>query len=243
MPLPEGGFKRRGLPVPDRGPAVHAVAPTVFQLGLAGSAPKGSLGLAAMGAEIHLASGRKRASTVQAHRRLAVGLGGLRGRWSLFQGKLVILRQQRVSVGGVECGTERLLRGRHRGGLGRRVRGVWVRRQSLRNGGSGQPHQRVSMGAKQGEVRVGAGELAPQPSLELRWVGAGETGLAGAEPKQQDFVVLRARQAQGAAVGPVGQDVSLNLSHLQLLIESPRIGGGKIGHKLAKELLEIAHET
>lgn len=99
------------------------------------------------------------------------------------------------------------------------------------------------MGAKQGEIRVGASELAPQPGLELGRVGAGETAFAGAKPKQQDFVVLRARQAQGAPVGPVGQDVSLNLSHLQLLIESPRIGGGKIGHKLAKELLEIAHES
>jgi hypothetical protein len=195
-----------------------------------------------MGAEIHLASGWKRASTIEAHRRLAVGLGRVRGRWSLFQRKVVI-RQEPASVGGVECGNDRLLRGRHRGGLGRRVRGVRVGRQSLRYGGSGQPHQRVSMGPKQGEVRVGAGELAPQPGLKLGWVGAGETVLAGAKPKQQDFVVLRTREAQGAAVGPVGQDVSLNLSQLQLLIESPRIGGGKIGDQLAKELLEIAHDT
>jgi hypothetical protein len=99
------------------------------------------------------------------------------------------------------------------------------------------------MGPKQGEVRVGAGELAPQPGLKLWWVSAGETVLAGAKPKQQDFVILRAREAQGPSVGPVGQDVSLNLSHLQLLIESPRIGGRKIGDKLAKKLLEIAHDT
>jgi hypothetical protein len=120
---------------------------------------------------------------------------------------------------------------------------MWVSLERSRDRGSGQRDQRVAMGAKERKVRIGPGELAPELGLELGGVGAGEAAVAGAEPEQEHLVVFCALEPQSTSVGPVGQDIAKDLSHLEWLVKPSRISGGEIGDELVEEILEIAHET
>ena len=98
------------------------------------------------------------------------------------------------------------------------------------------------MGAQQPEVGVGPRQLGLEFGLKLGRLDARESAFAGAEPQKQNFVVLGAFQSECTPVGAVGQDVTLDLGHLELLMQPIRIGGSEIGNQLAEELLEIAHK-
>jgi hypothetical protein len=98
------------------------------------------------------------------------------------------------------------------------------------------------MGAQQAEIGVGPSELLLEFGLKLSRLDAREGAFTGAEPQKQNFVVLGAFQSECTPVGAVGQDVTLDLGHLELLMQPIRIGGSEIGNQLAEELLEIAHK-
>jgi hypothetical protein len=237
MPPPEGGFKR-SLAVADRGSTTHAVTPAVLNVSATGRALKGPLALAAVGAEIDLAVRWKRATTIETHWRIPlVALINPSGR---VKGQLV-LRRSVLGVRVVDKLGKRLLAGRRGSHGGWGVQRVRIRSQGTGHFGRTEPDQRVTMCAKQAEVGIGAGQLGLELGLELRGLDSSEALLAGAKPQEQDLVVLGAFQSESTAVGPVRQDVALDLRDLQLLMQPMRIGGGEIRNQLAEELFEIAH--
>jgi hypothetical protein len=118
-----------------------------------------------------------------------------------------------------------------------------VGRQRSRDCRAGQRDERVAVRAKQREVRIGGGELAPKPGLDLGRVGAGKTAIAGAQPEHERLVVLCALDSQRTAVGPVRQDIAKDFGHLEWLVKPPRIDSGKVGDEQVEEALEITHEA
>jgi hypothetical protein len=194
-----------------------------------------------MRAEIHQPADGERATAVQAHRlpiasSIVSVLGSRRFvRWELASLLRGVSSGRRVFRSHIE----RLLRDRRRGcrRLIRRVRVL----QCPGDRDPGKGNQCVAVGSEDREIRIGSRELAPEPGLKLGRVGTGKAAFARAEPQQEDLVVLRALQCQRATVGPVRQDVSLDLGYLQWLMQPSGIGGGEVGDQLPEEVLEVAH--
>src|SRR4026209_2912262 len=90
------------------------------------------------------------------------------------------------------------------------------------------------------EIGIGAPDLGRELGSELVRLGPGKAALPGAEPHQNQLVVLATFQLKGPAIGPAGDDRLTKVYQREWPVKPCGVGRGKVAHDLPEESLQVS---
>jgi len=102
-------------------------------------------------------------------------------------------------------------------------------------------YHRIAVPLNYFQVGVGAPYFDLELGPHFGRLGAGEAAFSGAEPHQDELVVLGALQLERPSVGPVGHDGLTQLRQRQRPVKSGGIRGSKVPNDLPEEAIQVGH--